>query len=357
MKVSIRKRKNRSGKTTLYLEFYQNGKKTYEFLNLHLIPAKTPADKQVNKDTLLLAENIRAKRQLEIQSGNYGFSNNVDKQLDFVLYFKKLTTERQNNGINYETWLSVFRQLEKFTGGTISFKDVNEEWMKRFKEYLLANVSQNSAHTYFNKLKAALHRAYKDKLITDNPADSVKSPKQVDTHREYLTYEELQKLAETECEMPLLKQAFLFSALTGIRWSDIVQLRWGNIQHSTDLGWRIVFRQAKTKGQEYLPISDQAKELIGEHKHHEEKVFPGLKYSAWHNLKLSQWVMRAGITKNITFHCARHTHATLLLTNGTDIYTVSKLLGHRELKTTQIYARIIDSKKVEAVNSLPKLKL
>lgn len=92
--------------------------------------------------------------------------------------------------------------------------------------------------------------------------------------------------------------------------------------------------------------------MLGEEKEQTERVFKGLKYSAWHNVKLAQWVLRAGITKNITFHCARHTYATLQLTMGTDIYTVSKLLGHRELKTTQIYAKVIDNKKKEAANKI-----
>ena len=92
--------------------------------------------------------------------------------------------------------------------------------------------------------------------------------------------------------------------------------------------------------------------MLGEEQEQTERVFKGLKYSAWHNVKLAQWVLRAGITKNITFHCARHTYATLQLTMGTDIYTVSKLLGHRELKTTQIYAKVIDNKKKEAANKI-----
>jgi integrase len=118
------------------------------------------------------------------------------------------------------------------------------------------------------------------------------------------------------------------------------------------MGYYIRFRQQKTKGAETLPVSEQAFGLLGERKEPEERVFKGLKYSAWHNLKLQQWMMRAGISKTITFHCARHTYATLQLTAGTDIYTVSKLLGHRELKTTQIYAKIIDDKKKEAANKI-----
>jgi site-specific recombinase XerD len=81
-------------------------------------------------------------------------------------------------------------------------------------------------------------------------------------------------------------------------------------------------------------------------------VFEGLKYSAYHNKHLFQWIGAAGITKNITFHCFRHTFATLQLFNGTDIYTVSKMLGHKDLKTTLIYVKIVDGVKRKASNSI-----
>jgi len=162
----------------------------------------------------------------------------------------------------------------------------------------------------------------------------------------------LQAVAQAECDIPQLKTAFLFSCLTGLRWSDINKMVWSEIQHSNEMGHYIRFRQKKTKGAETQPISEQAFGLLAEREEPEERVFKGLKYSAWHNQKLQLWVMRAGITKTITFHCARHTYATLQLTMGTDIYTVSKLLGHRELKTTQIYAKVIDKKKQEAANKI-----
>ena len=129
-------------------------------------------------------------------------------------------------------------------------------------------------------------------------------------------------------------------------------MTWAEVQFSNEIGHYIRFRQKKTKGAETQPISDQAFELLGERTIPDERVFVGLKYSAWHNLKLQQWVMKAGISKTITFHCARHTYATLQLTLGTDIYTVSKLLGHKDLKTTQIYAKIIDERKKEAANKI-----
>ena len=140
--------------------------------------------------------------------------------------------------------------------------------------------------------------------------------------------------------------------MTGLRWSDINKLVWAEVQHSKEVGYYICFRQQKTKRVETLPISEQAFSLLGERGVEEERIFIGLKYSAWLNLKLQQWVSKAGVSKNITFHCARHTYATLQLTLGTDIYTVSKLLGHKDLKTTQVYAKIIDEKKKEAANKI-----
>ena len=101
-----------------------------------------------------------------------------------------------------------------------------------------------------------------------------------------------------------------------------------------------------------MPISEQASNLPGESKDPKAEVFLGVKYSAYHYKRLFQWIGAAGITKDITFHCFRHTFATLQLSKGTDIYTVSKMLGHRELKTTQIYAKIIDQTKREAVNRI-----
>jgi integrase len=199
---------------------------------------------------------------------------------------------------------------------------------------------------------AALKEAQKEGIIQNNPANLVEGISPDDPDREFLTLEELQAAAKVECEMPLLKNAFIFSALTGLRWSDIEKLVWSEVQHSEQSGYYIRFRQKKTKGAETLPISEQAFRLLGERKEPKNKVFEGLYYSAWHNLKLREWVMKAGITKHITFHCARHTYATLQITLGTDIYTVSKLLGHRHLKTTEIYAKVIDQKKQEAAQRI-----
>ncbi len=152
---------------------------------------------------------------------------------------------------------------------------------------------------------------------------------------EYLRYDELQTIALKECKYPVLKKAFIFSCLTGLRWSDINKLVWSEVRDEGENS-RIVFRQKKTYNLEYLYISNQARHLLGERQNNSDRIFKGLKYGLTFNSELLRWMMRSSINKHITFHSGRHTCAVLLLEMGADIYTVSKMLGHKELKTTQI---------------------
>lgn len=121
--------------------------------------------------------------------------------------------------------------------------------------------------------------------------------KQGEPQREFLTHEELQEMAKAECAVPILKTAFLFNALTGLRWSDIQKLTWEEVQHSKALGHYIRFRQKKTQGAETLPINEDAVALLGKRGKSDERVFTGLKYCSWHNVKLLKWAMRAGISR------------------------------------------------------------
>ena len=172
--------------------------------------------------------------------------------------------------------------------------------------------------------------------------------------RMYLTIEEVQRLAQTECEYPAIKRAFLFSCLTGLRRSDVIRLTWGDVHQQGEFT-RIIFKQKKTSGQEYLDIPPQAAELMGERGKDAEHIFPNIHSPSCTNEMSKRWVLRAGIHKDITFHCGRHTFAVMMLDLGTDIYTVSKLLGHRELSTTQIYAKVLDKNKQAAVAKIPDI--
>ncbi len=368
-KVKLRQRAISGNRQSLYLDFYppiphpETGEPTRrEFLGLYLFDKpKNPFDKQSNKGTLQLAENIRAKRQIEIQAGNYGFLNTKRKaETDFVQYFKQIVETK--TGSNKNGWQTAFNYFEMFTGGKLTLSNLNENLCNDFREYLLTakrqrgiqseQITQSSARTYYNKFKAALKQAYKKGLIEKDLSTRIDGISEPEVQREYLTLEQLQALVNTPCSIPLLKNAAIFSALTGLRFSDVSKLVWGEVQYSELEGYFLQFRQKKTKGVEVLPISEQAFKLLGERKEPTEQVFKGLIYSAYLNVYLKQWILRAGITKDITFHCFRHTFATLQLSHGTDIYTVSKMLGHRELKTTQIYAKIVDNTKRKAADKI-----
>jgi len=368
-KVKLRQRAISGNRKSLYLDFYppiihpETGKPTRrEFLGLYIYEKpKTPIDKQHNKETLQLAENIRAKRQIEIQAGDYGFLNaKLKAETDFVQYFKQIVETK--TGGNKNGWQTAFNYFEMFTGGKLTLSNLNENLCNDFREYLLTakrqrgiqseQIAQSSARAYYNKFKAALKQAYKKGLIEKDLSTRIDGISEPEVQREYLTLDELNRLAKTPCSNDLLKRAALFSALTGLRFSDIQKMVWGELEYIEGQGYFLNYRQKKTKGVEVLPISEQAFKLLGERKEPTDQVFKGLTYSAYLNVHLKQWILRAGITKNITFHCFRHTFATLQLSHGTDIYTVSKMLGHRELKTTQIYAKIVDEAKRKAANKI-----
>ena len=378
-KVSLRQKKISKGRKSLYLDFYppiphpETGEPTRrEFLRLYILEKpKTPFDKQHINETLKIGESIRQKRENFLNKPEIYSQYEKDqlrlKELGeqcFIEYFKSLTNKRKAS--NHDNWISALRYLDNFTNGKMKFADLNEKFLEDFKEYLLTTksnksnkttLSQNSAVSYFNKVKAALKQAYKDGILQTDLNAKVKPIKAAETRREYLTLEELNNLAKTDCNNPLLKRAALFSALTGLRFSDIQKMVWGELECVKDQGYFLNFNQKKTKGVEVLPISEQAY-LFTEGPDNprdmpqDKRVFEGLKYSAYHNKHLFQWIGAAGITKDITFHCFRHTYATLQLFKGTDIYTVSKMLGHKDLKTTQVYAKIVDEAKRKAADNI-----
>jgi len=369
MKVTLRQRQ-KGDKISLYLDYYHQGKREYEYLELYLFPEPlkgklTKEQKDQNKKNFELADNIRSKRQLEIQSGIFGFAQQSKLKGSFLKYFESLTEKRKDSEGNHGNWRSTLVHLKKFVKFDVTFAQIDYRWLESFKEYLNKEsrtksnnlLSQNSRSSYFKKVLAALKAAQKEGIIQINPGDNVDGIKQAESEREFLTLEELQAMVDSECDVPILKKAFIFSTLTGLRWSDINKLVWSEVQHSEENGYYIRFTQKKTKGTETLPISEQAFSLLDIRGELDERVFEGLKYSAWYNMKLLQWAMRAGIKKTITFHCARHTYAILQLSLDTDIYTVSKLLGHKNVKTTQEYTKIIDAKKKLAANKMNNLNM
>lgn len=321
-----------------------------------------PLEKTHNHETWVLAEQIRQKRENqlnkpEIYSAYEREQLRIKEKLDgsFLEYFKGICKRKAEP--NSERWETVYKYLERFSGGMIRFSDLNDKFCNDFGEYLShthmlrskkRKLAVNTAAGYFSYFKTALKEAYKDDILQKDLNIRIKCLKTVDTHRNFLTLDELNKLVQTDCDRPILKNAALFSALTGLRFGDIARLRWENLQYIPDSGYFLRFTQHKTNGAEMMPISDQASFLMGRRGPAKDKVFSGLAYTAYINKYLEKWVRQAGITRKITFHCFRHTFATLLLSRGTDIMTVSKMLGHRSVKTTQVYAKVMDQAKREA---------
>lgn len=361
--IRIRQKKLANGNISLYLDIYINGKREYEFLKMYLVPEKSREDKLHNQETIRLANAVKALRIVDIQNGRYGFSSQFKLELNFFEYFDACIDARRradSNG-NVGNWLSARKHLLGYFKPSTTFADIDERSCEGFKRHLERDartsagqpLSTTSQHSYFCKFKACITQAFKDRIIPTDVCSNITPPSYETAERVFLTADEVRAMARTECRYPVLKSAFLFSCLTGLRWSDIQKLTWREISES-DGHTRITFTQKKTRSLEYLDINEQAVSLLGSRRADNDRVFVGLKYSTYMNVALVQWALRAGITKDVTFHSGRHTFAVMMLDLGADIYTVQKLMGHKELRTTQLYAKILDKKKRDAVSLLPK---
>ena len=368
--VKLRKRTAASGNVLLFLDYVQFDERVRESIGLTLKDPRNPLNREKNQLTMAKAETIRLAKEKELLTG-YRSRDNQGNKTKFLPYYRTMMEDRKNDLGNYGNWRSCLRYLEVYCSESTTFGDITPRWVQGFKTYLdtvekdtykvvlkpkndtYNGLSQSSKISYFNKLKACLNQAYKEGVITSNPADPIKGFKAAETERQYLTIEEVKQLAATDCKYPNLKRAFLFACFTGLRKGDIQKLTWGEVQKFGDFT-RLVFQQKKTGGQEYLDIPKSAEVYLGKRgdAKSDDLVFPMFKYSSETSLELRRWALAAGITKDFTFHCSRHTFAVILLNSGTDIYTVSKLLGHRELATTQIYAHMVDARKQAAVSKL-----
>lgn len=359
-KVTLRKRTLPSGKITLYLDFWppikhkdSDHQTRREYLGIYLKKSpKTQQDRKENAEKVRIAEGIRSQREISLLKDKFGFADKATAKMDFLAWYRSQVEKNNKN------WAFAYNYFNDFVGGHCTMGEITIDLCKNFREYLLnakqqkhtkKKLSQNSASGYYSTFRALLSIAYREHLIPENINDYLEGIEDTETRRDYLTLDELQKLAETPCRIPVLKAASLFSCLTGLRISDILALKWENIEQYPDGGACLRLKTEKTETETTLPISAEALSLCG--KPGSGTVFRGLNRSmTQYQLKL--WLTAAGITKHITFHCFRHTNATLLLDQGTDIYTVSKMLTHRNVTTTQIYTEVMDKKKREAAESI-----
>lgn len=382
--VKIRFKELKNGNKSIYLDYYTGdivrkenyvgGKREYEFLKLYLIPELSKEDKDRNVQTMRLAKAIQSQRIVDLQNQSHGFLNPNRSKINVIDRLFVMQKEAQLRGShNYvKTIGNVIRELKLFRGDYIPFNEINKEFLSSFVDFLKQAkksskhglvkeggcLSNNSVVAYYSVLRTITNKAYKEGIIPTNPtlefklADKVREEK---SRREYLTIDEIKLLASTECKYEIIKRAFLFSCLSGLRVSDIRKLTWKDFKNIGDKV-RIEIKMQKTKEPLYLPISDSALQWLpirGDSK--DDDVIFALPHQSNINDNLQKWVDKAQIRKHVSFHVGRHTHATLMLTLGADLFTVSKLLGHTNIATTQIYAKIIDKKKDEAVDLIPNI--
>lgn len=385
--IKLRVRPRADGNFVLFFDQYiGEGKHSYEFLKLYLVPENGRNDtpnKTRNNKTWEQAMTIKAQRIVDMQNGTLGLHKSRERRKANVLdYLQQLVERAKENGkiSQVRGFNSVWGHLIRFTHKeVILFPEITPEFCKDFIDYLRtakalprhqnpaklkqepkqAPLSQGTCQLIQSYFNIMLNDAKLREVITVNPMDLV--PRQHKITRTisaanitFLTIDEVQKLIDTPCiYKPLLKNAFLFSCSTGLRWSDVTKLTWGEIRRGDDplYGWSYNTHIKKVNKEEYSPIPELGQMFLPPYEGDDNaRVFP-LKWNGHLTDDLMRWTKKAGITRRISFHVSRHTAATLNLTLGADITTVSKLLGHARIVTTMIYAEVLNEAKKAASDS------
>lgn len=380
--VKVWLKRLRNGNKAIYLRRYiaNTGGKGYQYesLGMYLVPEVDAATKNQNKNTLLAVEAIKAQRIIDAANGKASIkkADRTKKTLlvDWMQHYAEIKAKLGQSKSNAVTINNVLLHLIKYKGDKITMAQVDKNFCEGFVLYLANGttigtskpkkigehkekpIAPSTARLYFNTFVTALNEAVRDGVIDKNPTSQLKKEekkplKRGGNDRGYLEIEEVKKLMETPCNDEQTKMAFLFACFCGLRLSDIKDLKWQDIKYNADGGAVVSKIQIKTRQSIIVPLSANALEWLPDRGKAKDKdaVFDLHSHFSI-NRSVKKWAKDAQIEKNVTFHLSRHTFATTLLTLGADIYTTSKLLGHQNLRTTQIYAEVVSKKKVEAVN-------
>lgn len=375
------------GRESLFLDYYFGYKMVYdeakdkevakkdrkrETLKLYLWQApRTPLERQQNKEMLELAKKIRFERGQELLESIEGYRLKKDRSINFLDYFQSYIdsytkTDIRMMQIALQRFKDFLSETPEYTKFVISIKpeQLSKDMMIAFTEYLQSRSVGEGAKSIYQRFKKVINYAIEHDVMIKNPCIgvSIRVDDQI-LRKDVLSMEEAQMLINThyDNENPNVRRAFILSLYCGLRFCDVKELTYKNVDYSNKL---LKFEQNKTKGHSaasgvIIPLNDGLLSLIGEPPTDGDKstlIFPLPTYESC--LKsLKRWVKRAGINKHISWHCARHSFAVNILNNGANIKTVASLLGHRGLKHTEKYTRAVDRLKEEAINSLPELKI
>jgi len=365
MRGTLRKKKLKNGKLSLFIDYYPPvwnlHKQQYtrrEFLNLHLhANPVTSLQVQENKLYTEIAEKIYLKRMKALMLDANGMFNKDALEADFYTYALNFIRGKQKDKVDTTHYETAIKYLKRWVGDHLKFRHINEKFLEKFKEYLLttyslksksAKLDQNSAASYYDKFAVIVGKAFLDNYLPEDYTLKVKRISNVETSRQILDDEELQLLLENPIADDTVFRSSVFALLSGFRFSAIEILRWSHFHFSKTLNsWYVYIIDPKPERSFKHYISKQAMEILGERKNGDELVFPDLNYSRV-RAKLKEWFTTVGLVDKAKFHNWRHKYATDLIERGEDIYVVSKMLNHKHVKTTQIYAKVPDTIRAKA---------
>ncbi|GAB1370220.1 site-specific integrase [Candidatus Kapaibacterium sp.] len=347
-KIKIRgKYGEKQQRMSLYLDHFVNNKRTYEFLGIYLLG--TPQSKTQDKISLKSAQEYRDQlerellaNKIDLQIGRYNTETNI---FDYIEAFGQ-------GKARLPMYLGLKKHLKVYFGEHLTFRDIDKKFCEGFVDYLSTKMNQLTVKTVFSAFKAVINKALREEIITKSPCKDI-IVKAQDAKREFLTEDELKKVVNYETKYEEVKGAFLISCFTGLRLSDVRKQTFSETREGY-----LYFRQRKTGDLTMMKLVNDAIKIICRQKAMYPKsvlVFNLPVSKEKINNKVRSIIAGCKIDKKITYHCSRHTFATRLISSGVDIYTVSKLLGHKDLKNTQLYAKLIDTKRDEYVTLVPEL--
>ncbi|PQJ09615.1 hypothetical protein CJD36_016890 [Flavipsychrobacter stenotrophus] len=336
-----------TGKTSLILIRTIDGVRIKTSLKLQFkTNPSTFEEREEKKEKMIIARKIANEETKRMLNGEYMLQEDYRITEDFIAYAVNFINQHAVK--DKRKYWGVLNRLKTFFGkDKIPAFEMTEIAMQRFAKSLENELKGESAHNYFSKLKQIIDAATEELLFRNNPTRRIRVKQYSYIVKEVLTTEEIRRLYDTFCGNDNVRRAFLFALTTGLRWVDIKQLLWKNIQSKS-----VSIIQSKTQSRVTIPLNNDALCLLGEKGNSESLIFKLPSHTGALKI-IRNWTRDAGIEKHITFHCARHSYGTEMIAQGIDISIASKLLGHTNISTSQRYVRISDSLKQQAIQKLP----
>lgn len=374
------------GRERLFLDFYfgktksmntdtgetmEKADRQREALALYLWAApRTPDERAHNKETLELAKRIRFEREQQLIADVEGYRLKR-QEVNWHDYYQAYINNYSKK--DYRCMRLAFKRFRDFLRDTPKYQkyehfmrpdQLTKDLITDFTEYLKTRSVGEGARTLFARFKKVCIYAVEHEVLRKNPCTGISIKiDEMQLKKDVLSMEEVKQLMATHYtgENPTIRRAFIFSLYSGLRWCDVRDLTFANVDYSNRL---LKFEQNKTKGHSanssvIIPLTDNLIRLIGQPQspdQRSERVFDLPSYDT-SLTTLKRWVKRAGIDKHISWHCARHSFAVNILNNGANVKTVASLLGHSGLRYVEVYTRAVDSLKQAAIESLPAIEL